>query len=78
MWIVTTTGDLPDNHEEAGHDRPRDAWSDYHGRILELEISGYMRAGEEATQYGRRWVCDLTRGIEQISVAIERLVSRPI
>jgi hypothetical protein len=74
MWTVTTTGDLPDDHETLGHDAPLAAWSDYHGRILELEIYGFVRDAEEALQYGRRWACTLTRGIEQISVTIERLV----
>jgi len=73
MWHVTSEGDLPDDHEERGHETPLDAWSDYHGRILELEIGGYVRDAEGALRYGRRWVCDLTRGIEQIRVAIERL-----
>jgi hypothetical protein len=36
MWIVTTTGHLPADDEECGHETPLSAWSDYHGRILEL------------------------------------------
>jgi hypothetical protein len=71
MWTVTTTGDLHDDYEERGYETPRDAWSDYHGRVLELEIHGFVPNAEDA-QYGRHWVCGLTRGIEQISVAIER------
>jgi hypothetical protein len=73
MWTVTTTGDLPDDHEERGHDTPLDAWSDYHGRILELEIHGFAQDAEDALQYGRGWACNLTRGSEQIRVAIERI-----
>jgi hypothetical protein len=52
MWTVTTTGDLPDDHETRGYEAPLAAWSDYHGRILELEIGGYMRAGEEPPSTG--------------------------
>jgi hypothetical protein len=72
MWTVTTTGELPDDHEERGHETPLDAWSDYYGRILELEIHGFVRDADHALQYRRRWICDLTRGVERISVAIER------
>jgi hypothetical protein len=72
MWTVTTTGDLPDDHETLGHDAPLAAWSDYHGRILELEIHGFLRDAEDALQYGRHWACNLTRGSEQIRVTIER------
>ena len=72
MWTVTTTGDLPDDHEERGHETPLDAWSDYHGRILELEIHGFARDSEDATQYGRRWVSNLLRGRERLTVTIER------
>ena len=72
MWIVTTTGDLPDDHERREHRTAVHAWNDYSGRILELEIDGFARDREEATQYGRRWGCELRRGIEQISLTIER------
>lgn len=72
MWRVTTQGDLPDDYEEREHDASARAWDDYAGRIFELEINGYGRVGEEATEYGRRWVSTLYRGIEQITVAIER------
>jgi len=67
-------GDLPDDYEQREHDASAPAWNDYHGRILELEIDGYTRDGDESTQYGRRWVYDLFRGIERVSVAIERAV----
>ncbi len=72
MWLVTTRGDLPDDYEQRAHTAAATAWNDYHGRILELEIGGFARDGEESTQYGRRWVCDLLRGVEQMSVGIER------
>ena len=72
VWIVTTTGDLPDDHGQREHRTAVHAWNDYSGRILELEIDGFARDREEANQYGRRWGCELRRGIEQISVTIER------
>ena len=72
MWIVTTTGDLRDDHELREHRTAVHAWNDYSGRILELEIDGFTRDREEATQHGRRWGCELRRGIEQIRVTIER------
>jgi len=50
------------------------AWSDYWGCILELEIHRFARDGAEATQYGRRWVSVFLRGVERMSVAIERTV----
>jgi hypothetical protein len=56
MWLVTSTGDLPDDFEQRDHQAAADAWSDYWGRILELEIHTFARDGEEATQYGRSWV----------------------
>jgi hypothetical protein len=43
MWTVTTTGDLPDDHEERVHNASAAAWLDYNGRILEYEIAGYLR-----------------------------------
>jgi len=43
MWLVTTHGDLPDDYEERERDASPQAWDDYAGRILELEIGGYMR-----------------------------------
>ena len=72
MWHVTTSGDLPDDYEQRDHDAPACAWDDYHGRILELEIGGFTRDGEEATTYGRRWISTLFRGVERMTVAIER------
>ena len=72
VLIVTTTGDLPDEHEQREHRTAVHAWNDYSGRILELEIGGFTRDREQATEYGRRWVCDLYRGAERISVTIER------
>jgi hypothetical protein len=71
-WTVTTIGDLPDEHERRQHGASALAWSDYAGRILELEIDGFTRDREEATQYGRRWACDLYRGVERTRVTIER------
>jgi hypothetical protein len=70
-WHVTTKGDLPDDVEHRQHDASGPAWHDYAGRILDLEILDYVRAGEDG-QYGRRWACELTRGIERITVTIER------
>jgi hypothetical protein len=72
VWTVTTVGDLSDDHESRRHAESTAAWDDYAGRILELEINGFTRAGEEAHQYGHRWTCSLSRGVEQISVTIER------
>jgi len=45
VWNVTTDGDLSDNPEHRDHYTSVDAWSDYWGRILELEIHGYVRNG---------------------------------
>jgi hypothetical protein len=70
VWTVTTTGDLPDEHECRDHPESVAAWNDYRGRILELEVHGYGQESEG--EYGRRWVCDLRRGAERISVTIER------
>lgn len=53
MWAVTTIGDLPNDHEERGPETPLGAWSDYHRRILELEISGLCGDAEKIVQYGR-------------------------
>ncbi|MEP7022164.1 MAG: hypothetical protein ABI808_16090 [Pseudonocardiales bacterium] len=72
MWIVTTDGELPDEHEQRVHDASARAWDDYLGRILELEVHGYAKHGEEAASHGRRWGCELRRGRERISVSIER------
>jgi len=72
MSHVTTSGDLPDDYEQRDHDASASAWDDYHGRILELEISGFTRDSEEATSYGRRWVSMLFRDVERMTVAIER------
>ena len=69
---MTTHSELPDEHEQRDHDTSLSAWSDYWGRILELEIHGYTHAGEDVAAYGRRWVSRLSHGIEQISVTIER------
>jgi len=44
------------------------------GRILELEIHSFARDGAEATQNGRRWVSVFLRGVERMTVAIERTV----
>jgi hypothetical protein len=71
-WSVTTIGDLPDEREHRDHDSSAAAWSDYWGRILELEIHGYQRDGPETVEYGRSWVHHLRRDGEQISVCIER------
>jgi len=71
MWAVTTQGDLPDEHESRDHAESVSAWDDYFGRILELEVHGYTQEREGAAEYGKRWVCELRRGIEQISVTIE-------
>jgi hypothetical protein len=70
-WHVTTEGDLPDDAEHREHDASGPAWHDYAGRILELEIHGYVRDHEDG-QYGRRCVCELSRGIERMRVTIER------
>jgi hypothetical protein len=72
VWIVTTRGDLPDDYELREHRTPVHAWNDYSGRILDLEIDGFTHDGEEATEYGRRWTASLSRGIERMTVAIER------
>ena len=72
MWLVTSAGDLPDDFEQRDHQAAADAWSDYRGRILELEIHSLARDGEEATQYGRRWVSVFLRGVERMSVVVER------
>ena len=72
MWAVTTEGDLPDDYERREHAEALAAWSDCDGRILELEIGGFEREGEDASRYGRRWTCELLRGAERISVTIQR------
>jgi len=74
VWLVTSTGDLPDDFEQRDHQAAADAWSDYWGRILELEIHSFARDGAEATQNGRRWVSVFLRGVERMTVAIERTV----
>jgi hypothetical protein len=71
MWSVTTTGELPDEYEQREHAASAPAWNDYAGRILDLEINGFTRDAE-VTAYGRRWVCNLFRGMERMTVAIER------
>jgi len=50
----------------------RNQWSDYWGRILELEIQGYQPDREQTIEYGRTWAHHLTRGAERIHVRIER------
>ena len=70
-WTVTTEGELPDEHELRRHEGAARAWDDYFGRILELEVHGFTRDGEEVA-YGKRWTCELHRGAEQIRVSIER------
>jgi hypothetical protein len=73
MWTVTTTrGDLPDEYERREHLTSVHAWNDYQGRILQLEIDGFVKVGEESTKQGREWVCDLYRGHERIAVTIQR------
>jgi len=74
MWTVTTDGDLPDEHEHRDHDASTPAWSDYWGRILQLEIHGYQPDREETVEYGRIWMHHLARGAERIDVRIERTV----
>ena len=76
MWTVTTDGDFPDEHERRVHDTSIPAWHDYRGRIFELEVYGYTQESEGAVEYGRRWACELRRGIEQIRVTIERTALR--
>lgn len=71
-WTVTTEGELPDEHEVRHHNDAAQAWDDYSGRILELEVHGFSRDGEQAVTYGRRWTCELRRGAERIRVRIER------
>lgn len=73
MWTVSTAGELPDEHELRVYDRSIPAWDDHHGRILELEVHGYTQEWEGAADYGKRWVCELSRGAERISVTIERV-----
>ncbi|HET7426487.1 MAG TPA: hypothetical protein VFJ50_05575 [Gemmatimonadales bacterium] len=72
MWLVTTRGDLPDDYEQREYTASAAAWNDYHGRILEFEIAGFARNGEESSQYGRPWICDPIRGVERMTVGIER------
>ena len=73
MWLVTTEGELADDYERSEHANTMWASQDYSGRILELEIDGYEQTDEESTRYGRRWVANLSRGIERINVTIERV-----
>ena len=72
MWLVTTEGDLLDDNERREHFTSPDAWQDYWGRILELEIHGFTRRHEETTEYGKSWAFTLFRGVERMTVAIER------
>ena len=72
MWAVTTQGDLPDEHESRDHPESVPAWDDYRGRNLELEVHGYTQESESAAEYGKRWVCELSRGAERITVTITR------
>lgn len=71
-WTVTTDGELPDEHEVRQHDGAARAWDDYFGRILELEVQGWSRDGEDVA-YGKRWTYGLRRGAELIRVSIERM-----
>jgi hypothetical protein len=73
MWHVATEGDLPNEYGHREHEGSIAAWDDYAGRILECEIDGFARADEEATQYGRTWVCSLSRGVQRMNVSIERV-----
>lgn len=52
MCQVMTAGDLPDDYETRGCNTPLEAWSDYHGRILELEIHCFAHDATEALQSG--------------------------
>lgn len=72
VWIVTTIGDLPDDCEQREHEAAVLAWNDYEGRILELEIDGFLKDSEAATKYGLQWMCQLYRGQEPITVSIAR------
>ena len=65
-------GDFPDEHESRDHPESVPAWDEYWGRILELEVHGYTQEWEGAADYGKRWLCELSRGAERISVTIER------
>jgi hypothetical protein len=74
VWTVTTRGDLPDEFECREHETFADAWNDFKGRILELEIDGFTRSGGTRLKTG--WVSDLCRGQEHITVTIERAAER--
>ena len=76
MRAVTTQGDLPDEHESRDHLESVPAWDDYWGRILELEVHGYSQEWEGAAEYGKRWVCELSRGAERISVTSNDRLAR--
>jgi hypothetical protein len=73
VWMVTTVGALADERDERRHERSAPAWDDCSGRILDLEIDGFTREGEQAVDYGRRWECDLSRGTEHVAVTSERV-----
>jgi hypothetical protein len=64
--------ELPDDFERREHFTSPAAWSDYWGRVLELEIHGFTRDHEETTEYGKSWAFSLLRGHEWLTVAIER------
>jgi hypothetical protein len=66
-------GDLPDEHESRLYESSTPAWSDYRGRILELEVHGYTQESEGAAEYGKRWLCELERDAEQIRMTIDRI-----
>jgi hypothetical protein len=68
-WNVTTDG-LPDAAAPADHGTAADAWSDYHGRVSDLESRGY-RLGAESSLYGRRWVQALARDGAVVRVVLE-------
>jgi hypothetical protein len=77
MWTVTTVGDLPNDCKRSEHTSTVDAWADYQVRILELEVDGFTHKGETAAKYGREWVSELHRGLERVSVTIDRTVTGP-
>ena len=75
MWQVTTQRDRLGETERVEYERSVGAWDDYTTRIFRLELDGFLRDGEEATEYGRKWYCSLVRGTERVGVEIERTAS---
>ena len=63
---------LPDECEQREHHTTTTAWADYERRVLELEMNGFVKDSEAATESGLRWVCELSRGQEGITVSIAR------